>query len=65
MKKRTLPSDIQYADLDRLEGRNKYTKEWIEKRIRDQKELTYKEIKGLDPELKKYYNDLRNQFNNH
>jgi hypothetical protein len=57
------PKNVEYSDLDRLENKTKFTREYIEKRILNQKGLTSKEKKLLTPELEKYYNELNEKIN--
>ena len=66
MKKRKYPENVEYADMNKSESKRKYTKEYIEERIRNQERLSKKEIEELSPELKLYYNQLDaviNEFN--
>jgi len=65
MKEKTkshYPQDVEYGDMDHPEKR-KFTREYIEKRILEQKGLTSKEKKLLTPELEKYYNELNEKLN--
>lgn len=61
--KRKLPKTIEYTDLDHLESRKRFTPEYIEQRIREQKHLNKDERKQLSPELQKYYDDLKKEIN--
>lgn len=61
--KRKLPKTIEYTDLDHLESRKRFTPEYIEQRIREQKSLSKTEQKQLTPELKRYYDDLKKTIN--
>lgn len=53
-------SKREHATLD---GEPKFTREYIEMRIAEQRELKPKEVKELSTDLKLYYNELRAKIN--
>lgn len=57
------PDNVEFSDLYNLQSKRTFTKEYIEKRIREQNTLSKKEQKLLTPELQKYYDDLKKTIN--
>jgi hypothetical protein len=57
------PENVEFSDLDNLQSKRKFTREYIEKRIQEQNELSKQEQRLLTPELKLYYETLTKKIN--